>query len=165
MRQIILACALAGVLGMPAKADETLRFRVVQYVASVQNQQIGDVNGHMQGFVRYPGLASFPDGSTARSVVFNAFDGIAGPGGGGTVNGYENIVFSDSSELWLKYTGTYRIDSKGGISGGGTFTLTGGKGRYAGAKGDGTYEGVQTSGASAGPEVIGANDIVINIKK
>jgi hypothetical protein len=142
-----------------------LKWRQVQYVASVQSQQVGDVTGHVQGFVRYPGFASFPDGSTARTVVLNAFDGIAGPGGGGTVNGYENTIFSDGSELWWKYTGTYKLDSKGVLSGSGTFTLTTGKGRYADAKGDGTYEGVQTSGALAGPEVLSALDVVVNIKK
>jgi hypothetical protein len=142
-----------------------LKFRVVQYVASVQSQQVGDVANHVQGFIRYPGIASFPDGSTARTFVFNAFDGISGPGGGGTVNGYENIIFSDGSELWWKYIGTYKLDSKGVLSGGGTFTVISGKGRYAGAKGDGTYEGVQTSGAAAGPEVLGALDVVLNIKK
>jgi len=163
--RIIFACALAGILGVPAKADETLKWRQVQYVASVQSQQVGDVTGHVQGFIRYPGIASFPDGSTARTFVFNAFDGISGPGGGGTVNGYENVIFSDSSELWLKYTGTYKNDSKGVVSGGGTYTVTSGKGRYAEAKGDGTYEGVQTSGAAAGPEVLGALDVVVNIKK
>ena len=109
--RIIFACTLAGILGVPAKADETLKWRQVQYVASVQSQQVGDVTGHVQGFIRYPGIASFPDGSTARTFVFNAFDGIAGPGGGGTVNGYENIIFSDGSELWLKYTGTYKLSS------------------------------------------------------
>jgi hypothetical protein len=156
---------LAGIFAMQAKADETLKFRVVQYVASVQSQQVGDVNGHLQGFTRYPGLASFTDGSTARTTVFNAFDGVAGPGGGGIVNGYENIIFSDGSELWWKYTGTYKLDSKGVISGGGTISVTSGKGRYTGAKGDGTYEGVQTSVAGAGTEVLGALDVVLNIKK
>jgi hypothetical protein len=57
------------------------------------------------------GIASFPDGSTAKTLTFNAADGIAGPGGGGTVNGYENMSFSDGSELWWKYSGTYKIDS------------------------------------------------------
>jgi hypothetical protein len=165
MRSVLLATVMLSVISTSALADETLKFRVVQYVASVQNQQVGDVNGHVQGFVRYPGLASFPDGSTARTVVFNAFDGITGPGGGGTVNGYENMIFGDGSELWWKYIGTYKIDSKGVLSGGGTFTVTSGKGRYAGANGNGTYEGVQTSGASAGPEVLGALDVVVNIKR
>jgi hypothetical protein len=48
MRRIIITCALAGILGVPAKADETLKFRDVQYVASGQFQQIGDVNDHRQ---------------------------------------------------------------------------------------------------------------------
>jgi hypothetical protein len=65
----------------------------------------------------------------------------------------------------LKYIGTYKIDSKGVVSARGAYTVTSGKGRYADAKGDGTYEGVQTSAAAAGPEVLGALDIVINIKK
>ena len=73
---------LGAIFSMPAKADETLKFRVVQYVASVQSQQVGDVNNHVQGFIRHPGIASVPDGSTARTFVFNAFDGISGPGGG-----------------------------------------------------------------------------------
>ncbi len=51
MRRIVLACALVGVLGVPAKADETLKYRFVQYVASVQSQQVGDVNGHVQSVV------------------------------------------------------------------------------------------------------------------
>jgi hypothetical protein len=34
MRRIILAFALAGILGVPAKADETLKFRTVQYTTS-----------------------------------------------------------------------------------------------------------------------------------
>jgi hypothetical protein len=164
MKRIILACALAGIFAIPAKADETLKFRVVQYIATAQNQQIGDVPNHIQGLIRYPGIASFPDGSTAKTLTFNAADGIAGPGGGGTVTGYENIIFSDGSELWWKYIGTWKADSKGVISLGGTFTVTSGKGRYAGATGDGTYEGMQTSPATA-PEVLAAIDIVLNIKK
>jgi hypothetical protein len=55
----------------------------LQYVALNQNQQIGDVTNHVQGFVRYPGIASFPDGSTARTTVFNACDGVAGSWGRG----------------------------------------------------------------------------------
>jgi hypothetical protein len=164
MKRIILACALAGIFAIPAKADETLKFRVVQYIATAQNQQIGDVPNHIQGLIRYPGIASFPDGSTAKTLTFNAADGIAGPGGGGTVNGYENIIFSDGSELWWKYSGTYKIDSKGVIPLSGTLTVTSGKGRYAGAKRDGTYEGMQTAQGSE-REVLAVVDVVVNIKK
>jgi hypothetical protein len=37
MRRIILAFALAGILGVPAKADETLKFRTVQYTTSLES--------------------------------------------------------------------------------------------------------------------------------
>jgi hypothetical protein len=131
-----------GILGVPAKADETLKFRVVEYVASIQTQQVGDVNGHTQGFIRYPGVASFPDGSAAKTLVFATFDGVGGPGGGGTTGGYGNMILRDGSELWWKWTGTYKIDSTQNLSAGGTFIVTSGKGRYAGAKGDGTWESI-----------------------
>jgi hypothetical protein len=36
MRRIILTVALAGILSVPAKADETLKFRKVQYTTSQQ---------------------------------------------------------------------------------------------------------------------------------
>ncbi len=97
MRRIILACALAGILGVPAKADETVKFRKVIYTTSLQFQQIGDVTGHLQGFTRIADIATFPDGSTARDITFLAFDGVTGAGNGGTAVGYENIVFSDDS--------------------------------------------------------------------
>jgi hypothetical protein len=166
MRHIILACALAGILSVPAKADETLKFRKVQYTTSLQVQQISDVPGHVQGLVRYAGVATFPDGSTARDIVFGAFERA---GNGGTFGGYENIVFSDGSELWLKDTGPYKIASQTEnaqhLTANGTFIVTSGKGRYAGAKGDGTYEGFEdTVGRSPG-ETLGVYDIVLNIKK
>jgi hypothetical protein len=57
MHRIILACALAGILGVPAKADETFKWRRVHHYASNQSQQVG--NGHILGVIRLPGIA-FP---------------------------------------------------------------------------------------------------------
>jgi hypothetical protein len=164
-RTILCAAAGAIIFAMPAKADETLKFCVVQYVSSQQFQPIGDVPNHIQGLIRYPGIASFPDGSTAKTLTLNAGEGIAGPGGGGTVNGYENMIFGDGSELWWKYTGIYKIDSKGVLLLSGTLAVTSGKGRYAGAKGDGTYEGTQTAGGHEEREALAVVDVVVNIKK
>jgi hypothetical protein len=170
MRRIILACALAAILSVPAKADETLKFRVVQYVASQQFHQVGDVTGHVQGIQRYIGIASFPDGSTGRTTAWNMFDGVTGTGNGGTSNGYQSIVFSDGSELWIKYSGPYKVVSQTPdalhVSGNTTFTITGGKGRYAGAKGDGTAQNDKNRVGSAIPgETLGVTDVVMNIKK
>jgi hypothetical protein len=160
---------LAGIFAVPAKADETLKFRKVQYTTSQQVQQIGDVPGHLQGFSRYVGVATFPDGSTARDIVFGAFDGVVSAGNGGTFVGYENIVFSDGSELWLKATGSFKVinqtENGNHITANGSFIVTSGKGRYAGAKGDGTYEGFQDTVGRVPGETLGVIDIVLNVKK
>jgi hypothetical protein len=45
-RAILCAAAGAVIFAMPAKADETLKFRFVQYAATAQIQEIGDVPNH-----------------------------------------------------------------------------------------------------------------------
>jgi hypothetical protein len=160
MRRIILACTIAGVLAVPAKADEVVKWRHVHHYASNQSQQVGD--GHFVGVVRLPGIAFFPDGSIGTSLVIGAYDAVVGIGGTG--GGYYTITFADGSELWLTYTGENKniAPGKPATKAKGTATVIGGKGRYAGAKGDGTYEGEATGGA---PDGIGYIDNVINIKK
>jgi hypothetical protein len=88
----------------PAKADETLKWRHVAHVASVQTQQIGDVNGHVLGLVRSPGIIFLSDGSIGTSLTTTTFDAV--PSVEGTLNGYSIINFADGSELWLKSIGT-----------------------------------------------------------
>jgi hypothetical protein len=163
MSRIILICALAGILSVPAKADETLKFRSVQHIASVQTQQVGDVANHMLGVSREPGIAFFPDGSTGTVLKVNTFDGVIGVDG--TSTGYFMINFADGSELWLKYTGTVKVSATGKAMHKGTTIAIGGKGQYAGAKGDGTYEGVQSQAIGLPGEVITYIDNVVNIKK
>jgi hypothetical protein len=148
---------LAAIFAMPAKADETIKWRHVQHVASFQTQQVGDVNGHTLNIYRTPGMAFFPDGSTGTTLVIGTSDVI---NGSGALNGYYTLNFNDGSELWLKYTGTIKVDSKAQRKG--TAIVIGGKGRYAGAKGEGTWEG---DGTPAGPDAISYIDNVINIKK
>ena len=93
MRRIILACALAGILGVPAKADETLKWRHVMHTTSNQTQQVGDVSNHVLGVNRAPGIAFFPDGSTGTSLVIGMYDGVIGVGSTGS--GYYSINFPD----------------------------------------------------------------------
>jgi hypothetical protein len=163
MRRIILACALAGILSVPAKADETLKFRYVQHVASNQTQQVGDANNHVLGIQRSLGIAFFPDGSTGTTSLIGTYDVLL-PSPGGTADGYVIVSFPDSSELFLKYTGTAKYGTpKTALKG--TWIVTGGKGRYAGAKGDGTWEGEGTQPAASNGVAISYIDNVINIKK
>jgi hypothetical protein len=135
MRRIILALALAGILGVPAKADETLKYRIVRHYTSNQSHQVGDVDRHVIGVARLVGIALFPDGSTGTTVVFGAYDST--PPSGGAINGYSSITFADGSELWSKWTGT--INSFRPLIEKGPAIVIGGNGRYAGAKGDSTW--------------------------
>ena len=45
MRRIILACTLAGVLCVPAKADEVLKYRFFTHSTKQQVEDVGDVEG------------------------------------------------------------------------------------------------------------------------
>jgi hypothetical protein len=159
MRRIILACAIAGILGVPAKADETLKFRhVVRITSPTQNQRVDDVERHFMGVLRAEGTATFPDGSTGAIVVINTYDIVYGSGG--TENGYSSLTFADGSELRFNFADTIRYGEKSIVNG--TAIVVSGKGRYAGAKGDGTFEGEITSGP---PNVTAQFDNVINVKK
>jgi hypothetical protein len=52
-----------------ARPDETLRFRMVTHVTSVQSAHVGDVDGHVIGVARFSGLTFFTDG-TVGTVRF-----------------------------------------------------------------------------------------------
>jgi hypothetical protein len=158
MRRIILACALAGILSVPAKADETVKWRHVHHLTGLQTQQVGDADGHTLNLFHLPGIAFFPDGSIGTTLVIGTSDVTSGVGA--TINGYYTVNFADGSALWFKYTGTGKISSPNNTVKG-TAIVIGGKGRYAGAKGDGTFEGAATSG----PDAFQYIDNVITIKK
>jgi len=168
MKSKLALIGLAAIFAMPAKADETLKFRAVQHATSVQTLKI-DANGHTIGLARTVGLVFLPDGSSAGAVlIIGTFDSVVGSEG--TVDGYSIPTFTDGSELWLKYTGTVKYigGPTGKIALKGTFIVTGGKGRFAGAKGDGTWEGEQNQSVAAAAqpsEAIAYVDNVINIKK
>jgi hypothetical protein len=154
-----ILCAAAGtvIFAMPARADETLKFRNVEHLTSNQNQRIDSVERHFMGVVRSEGVATFSDGSTGTTLGVGAYDVVVGSGG--TNNGYTTLTFTDGSELWFKWAGTIKWGETKNIETG-TAIVVGGKGRYAGAKGDATWEGEATRGANAMGEI----DNVVNIK-
>jgi hypothetical protein len=59
----------AAIFAMPARADETLKYRFVQHATSNQNQQVGDVDRHVMGISRLVGIVFFLDGSIAGTDV------------------------------------------------------------------------------------------------
>jgi hypothetical protein len=159
MRGIILTCALAGVLSVPAKADETLRYRHIIHVTSLQSLDLGDIDGHAALVVRFSGTAIFPDNSMAATEGATFADLVKG---NGLLSGYTSVNFNDGSSLIYKWSGTTTVEGKGGAIQKGTGIITGGKGRYEGAKGDFTW-----AGGRAGPAgtVDSYADFVVNIKK
>ncbi len=168
MSRIIIICAVAAILGVPAKADETLKFRQVQHTAWVQSEPVAvpDASNHLIGANRQVGMVFFQDGSVGTVVVTGIFDAVVGSEG--TSAGYLTVTSADGSELWLKFTGAFKFGATGKLALKGTSIVIGGKGRYAGAKGDATWEGEQTqaSATAAQPgEAIAYVDAVVNIKK
>ena len=65
---------------MPAKADETLKYRSVYHITAAQAQDVGDVDGHTMSLVRVSGLASFLDGSVGADNIVSATDYVKGSG-------------------------------------------------------------------------------------
>jgi hypothetical protein len=146
---------LAAIFTMPAKADETVKWRQAQHVTSMQTLQVGD--GHALNIFRLAGIVFFADGSTGTSVVLGMSDVVDGSG---PANGYGFITFSDGSELWTKWTGNLKPSGPRG----GTLVVIGGKGRFVGAKGDGTWEANGPT-IPLGADYVGYVDDVANIKK
>ena len=63
MRYVLMCAATGALFVSAAKADETLKFRIIAHLNSNQTQDVGDVEGHTLGLARLSGLTSFPDGS------------------------------------------------------------------------------------------------------
>jgi hypothetical protein len=154
--RIILACAVAGILGVPAKADETLTFRIIAHPTSIQTQNVGDVDGHALLLARLNGLATFPNGSLASVYWTTQGDYTNGAGPGVA---YVSVDFRDGSAFWYKATGS--TDSTNIFKG--SVTVISGKGRFEGAKGDGTVAGGRVG--PPGPNADVFFDLSINIKK
>jgi hypothetical protein len=150
-------CAAAGALFIStAKADETLKFRIIAHPTSIQTQDVGDLDGHAFLLARLNGLATFPDGSLA-SVCWTV-QGDYTKGAGPNL-AYVNVTFRDGSVLWYKATG----GSDAAAANAGSVSVMGGKGRFEGAKGDGTVTGTRVG--PPGPNADFYFDLVINIKK
>ena len=129
--------------GSIARADEVLKFRLVMQAASLQTQEVGDVDGHVLGLIRYSGLASFPDGSVGTSNLTATIDYIKGAG---TYFTYNNLTLKDGSALWFKRNRTGQTRRHNNHFSEAPVSVLRGTGRFEGAKGDGTG-----SGACVGP--------------
>jgi hypothetical protein len=86
-------------LGVPPKADETVKWRHVHHLTGFQTQQVGNTDGHTLNLFRLPGIAFFPDGSIGTTLVIGASDATSGVGA--TINGDYTANFADGSALWF----------------------------------------------------------------
>ncbi len=142
-----------------APADETLTFRLVTRVTSVQSLDIGDVDGHVASLARFSGLAFFPDGTVGTVSFVSASDYTKGDG---AFTLYPILAFDDGSVLSIRSVGTGTIDgAKTQFVG--TLTVVGGKGRFEGATGDGTLTGTRYTPLSIGADLV--SDYTVNLRQ
>jgi hypothetical protein len=160
MRYVLMCAAASAFCVNTASADETLKYRSIYHLTSVQSRDIPDTDGHILGVAHASGVASFPDGSVAVDNFTGTLDYTKGSGP--TVV-YDDITFSDGSTLFLKMVGMTTAEGQGPRS---TYknaiTIIGGKGRFTGAKGDGTFTGGRLGPPGVGAQLYG--DITLNIK-
>jgi hypothetical protein len=143
-----------------ARADEVLKFRSILHATAVQTQEVGDIDGHTMTVGHYSGLASFPDGSMGTTNFTFTNDLIKGSG---TYLTYSNVTLKDGSTLWLKLSGTAKLEGTTTIFPEAPLSVLRGTGRFEGAKGDGTVSGARLTPVAVGAELY--SDIVINVKK
>src|SRR5580700_1116919 len=80
-RILIVIGALTALNGASiAQADQTLKFRIVSHVSSVQIDNVGDVEGHVLLVARQDGIAFLEDGSVVAAILTATSDYTKGAG-------------------------------------------------------------------------------------
>jgi hypothetical protein len=115
---------------------ETIKGRLVQFIAKAEVIQVGDVPDHIIGVYDQTGLASFDTGEVASLALKGTLDYIKGSG---PIQGYTIFTFEDGSTIAYKWQGAGRADPTGkGSRFESKITIIGGTGRWAGIQGDGS---------------------------
>jgi hypothetical protein len=145
-----------------ARADEVLKFRMFLHATFIQNQEVGDVEGHALYVGRYSGLVSFSDGSVGTGNLTFTSDYTKGAG---TFSTYFSVAPSKDSTLWIRVeNGTAKPEGTTTLFPEARAIVVGGSGKFEGAKGDGTFMGVRLAPLPGVPAELW-NEFVINIKK
>lgn len=143
----VMVVLLPGV----SAADE-IAGRSVGHTQKSEMIEVGDVPGHFMGVSQSYGLSFYtkgPDkGEIIPRMVILIFDAVKGKG---TFTAYEVKTFNDGSTVVVKGSGTQTpIDGGKKTALEGTWEVTGGTGRYAGAKGSGTFKGERIGDSKTG---------------
>jgi hypothetical protein len=141
-----------------AEGAKALKVHMVKHVTSAQSLEVGDVDGHIASLARFSGLAFYTDG-TVGAISFVSLTDYTN--GAGSFTLFPILSFDDGLELWVKSDGTAKVDGST-TRFVGTLTVTGGKGRFAGAKGDGTLTGTRYTPIAVGADLV--SDYTINLR-
>lgn len=146
----IIAIFLMMVFGVQTGEAQTLKGRIVAQVSQEDAKilEVGDVPGHSVMLVQARGLAFLESGEVAEVTATEIIDDTKGEA---TYHGYEILTFEDGSSVMSKFEGT-GTTSEGGkfVDFKGTFSYTGGTGRFEGIDGGGTHEGRNHAASGVG---------------
>ena len=133
---ILLIAAWLLVPATPAMAKKVkFKCRIVSQITNIHVIKVGDVEGHIIAILERRGLC-FLNGEVGSYVNWVRSDSIKGKG---THVGYNRITYEDGSTTDAKFEGTSAPLEGRRYTGKGTFTYTGGSGRFEGIKGSGSY--------------------------
>lgn len=140
---IVTLLSMTVVLVPMTQAADEVAGRAVSHTIKTEMMEVGDEPGHFYGVSQAHALTFYTKGpeigkiaSGMKTVIFDVVKGK------GTFTGLEAKNFIDGSTLFVKFGGTQTpIDEGKRTAYEGTWEVTGGTGRYAGAKGSGTYKG------------------------
>lgn len=149
---IVALIVMTGFLVPVAQAADEVGTRVVYINQKVETTEVGDVPGHVVGFIEQPGMIFITKGpfsgeiGTRKGTTY--FDTVKGKG---TITSYLVYTFKDGSTMSLKATaGSTTPVEGGGVTFEGTYEMTGGTGRFEGMKGKGTYKGERIGPSQTG---------------
>lgn len=146
----IVAIFLILVFGVQTGEAQTLKGRIVAQVSQEDMKvlEVGDVPGHSIMLVQAKGLAFLENDEVAEVTATEIIDDT---NGNATYRGYEILTFEDGSTVVSKFEGSSTTSEDGRfIDFEGTFSYTGGTGRFAGIEGGGTHNGRNHAMSGAG---------------
>ena len=148
---VISFVTLIGILGaasLPARAEETLKFRFVSHNTGVVTIDAADgVDGHSFGAGKFVGIALFDDGRVGSVAYLANFDYTKGSG---TFSTFDTIKFDDGSILRFRATGTATLEGAKTNFTEGKLEVVGGEGKYKGASGTGVLTGTRLNSLAEG---------------
>ncbi len=135
---IAVLCFLPGQQALAG--EESIGGRNISTLVDAKFVEVGDVEGHVLGSFEGKGVTLHSDGEAStfiQTVVFDYVNDV------GSHKGYSVRTYPDGAMITSTFRGTTKRTEKGRRIRG-TFEITSGTGRLAGATGTGSYDGYST---------------------